>query len=168
MKKFEKTSGKKTLTIIIDEKSMLDELNKDIQAFTDLIKSYDEYKAKLDPSETPKTPSEYYKDFVYDYDMQSVYEDVDSWVKPEDIIKDLNEFKDIITKSVESDGSKLWDKIVLKKNGTFNKTCKPTLKEATNGCYWDDSYGWNTRVLRLVAHDDVTVHMQLDEIVLHY
>ena len=101
--------------------------------------------------------------------MQSVYGDPESdFCTPDEIISDLNGFKNDIKRIIEGDGEELWKIVSLKKDGTFKKTAKPTIREAINGCYWDDSYGWNTQVLRLEPHDDTHLYLELDTIVLHY
>lgn len=108
-------------------------------------------------------------DYRYEYGMQKVYGDPESdFCTPDEIIADLNGFKDDIKRLVEGDGEELWRMATLKKNGTFKKTAKPTVREAINGHYWEDSYGWNTLVLRLEPRDDTHMYLELDTIVLHY
>lgn len=167
MKKFTRESNGYTLTIEVDEQGLLAEIDEDIQEMEDLKKKHAEYEAERIKAE--ENGDEDYDDWRWEYNMSSVYGDPESdFCTPEQIIKDLEEFKKVITDAVNSDGSKLFDMIPLKKNGTFKKNTKPMLKEAINGTYWEDSYGWNTQVLRLEPWDDTHVHMKLDTIVLHW
>lgn len=155
MKTFEKESNGHMLKIVIDEQSLFSELD-------DEIKKYEDIKKQFGGDNVPD-------DDDTKWDMQRVYGDPESdYCTTNQVIDDLNDFKNLITRLIESDGSELWNSVSLKKNGTFKKNCKPMLKEAINGSYWDESYGWNTLVLRLEPWDDTTVNMLLDTIVLHY
>ena len=167
MKKFQKISNGHTLNIIINEDELFQSLDEDIKKYEDLKKKYAKYEKER--AEAEENNDEDYYDYRYEYDMQSVYGDPESdFCTPDEIISDLNGFKNDIKRIIEGDGEELWKIVSLKKNGTFKKTAKPTLREAINGCYWDDSYGWNTQVLRLVPYDDTRVYLELDTIVLHY
>ena len=167
MKKFQKISNGHTLNIIINEDDLFQSLDEDIKKYEDLKQKCAEYEKKR--VEAKENNDEYYYDYRYEYDMQSVYGDPESdFCTPDEIISDLNGFKNDIKRIIEGDGEELWKMVSLKKNGTFKKTAKPTIREAINGCYWDDSYGWNTQVLRLVPYDDTRVYLELDTIVLHY
>ena len=167
MKTFQKPSNGYMLEIIIDDETLLKKLDEKIQSYQELLEKHSKYEQER--VEAEEKGDEYYDDYRWEYDMQSVYGDPESdYCTPEEIIKDLNEFKKIIIDAVNSDGTELWAKVSLKKNGTFKKTSKPMLKEAINGSYWEDSYGWNTQVLRLEPFDDTHVRLELDHIVLHY
>ena len=167
MKKFQKISNGHTLNIIINEDELFQSLDEDIKKYEDLKKKYAKYEKER--AEAEENNDEDYYDYRYEYDMQSVYGDPESdFCTPDEIISDLNGFKNDIKRIIEGDGEELWKIVSLKKNGTFKKTAKPTIREAINGCYWDDSYGWNTQVLRLVPYDDTRVYLELDIIVLHY
>ena len=167
MKKFQKISNGHTLNIIINEDELFQSLDEDIKKYEDLKKKYAKYEKER--AEAEENNDEDYYDYRYEYDMQSVYGDPESdFCTPDEIISDLNGFKNDIKRIIEGDGEELWKIVSLKKNGTFKKTAKPTIREAINGCYWDDSYGWNTQVLRLVPYDDTRVYLELDTIVLHY
>ena len=167
MKKFQKNSNGHTLNIIINEDELFQSLDEDIKKYEDLKKKYAKYEKER--VEAKENNDEYYNDYRWEYDMQSVYGDPESdFCTPDEIIEDLNGFKDDIKRIIEGNGDELWKIVSLKKNGTFKKTAKPTIREAINGCYWDDSYGWNTQVLRLVPYDDTRVYLELDTIVLHY
>lgn len=160
MKVFQKESNGYTLSIRINEEELFNRLDEEIAKYEDLKKKYDKLEQEREGSDD---------DYRWEYDMQSVYGDPESdWCTPDEIIEDLNKFKSIITNAVNGDGSDLWNKVDLKKNGTFKKNSKPTLKEAINGTYWEDSYGWRTQVLRLEPWDDTNVNMTLDRITLHY
>lgn len=160
MKVFQKESNGYTLSIRINEEELFNRLDEEIAKYEDLKKKYDKLEQEREGSDD---------DYRWEYDMQSVYGDPESdWCTPDEIIEDLNKFKSIITNVVNGDGSDLWNKVDLKKNGTFKKNSKPTLKEAINGTYWEDSYGWRTQVLRLEPWDDTNVNMTLDRITLHY
>ena len=167
MKQFQKISNGHTLNIIINEDELFQSLDEDIKKYEDLKKKYVKYEKER--AEEEENNDEDYYDYRYEYDMQSVYGDPESdFCTPDEIISDLNGFKNDIKRIIEGDGEELWKIVSLKKNGTFKKTAKPTIREAINGCYWDDSYGWNTQVLRLVPYDDTRVYLELDTIVLHY
>ena len=167
MKKFQKISNGHTLNIIINEDELFQSLDEDIKKYEDLKQKCAEYEKEY--VEAKENNDEYYDDYRWEYDMQSVYGDPESdFCTPDEIISDLNGFKNDIKRIIEGDGEELWKIVSLKKNGTFKKTAKPTIREAINGCYWDDSYGWNTQVLRLVPYDDTRVYLELDTIVLHY
>ena len=154
MKTFEKESNGHTLKIVVDGISLLSEID-------DKIKEFEDIKKEFGGDNVPD-------DEDAKWEMQSVYGDLDEYCTPNQILDDLNDFKNLINSLIESDGSELWKNVSLKKNGTFKKNCKPILKEAIFGSYWEDSYGWNTLVLRLEPRDDTTVNMLLDTIVLHY
>lgn len=167
MKQFQKISNGHTLNIIINEDELFQSLDEDIKKYEDLKQECAKYEKER--AEAEENNDEDYYDYRYEYDMQSVYGDPESdFCTPDEIISDLNGFKNDIKRIVEGDGEELWRIVSLKKNGTFKKTAKPTIREAINGCYWDDSYGWNTQVLRLVPYDDTRVYLELDTIVLHY
>ena len=167
MKKFQKISNGHTLNIIINEDELFQSLDEDIKKYEDLKQECAKYEKER--AEAEENNDEDYYDYRYEYDMQSVYGDPESdFCTPDEIISDLNGFKNDIKRIIEGDGEELWKIVSLKKNGTFKKTAKPTIREAINGCYWDDSYGWNTQVLRLVPYDDTRVYLELDTIVLHY
>ena len=167
MKQFQKISNGHTLNIIINEDELFQSLDEDIKKYEDLKKKCAEYEKER--VEAKENNDEYYDDYRWEYDMQSVYGDPESdFCTPDEIISDLNGFKNDIKRIIEGDGEELWKIVSLKKNGTFKKTAKPTIREAINGCYWDDSYGWNTQVLRLVPYDNTRVYLELDTIVLHY
>ena len=167
MKQFQKISNGHTLNIIINEDELFQSLDEDIKKYEDLKKKCAGYEKER--VEAKENNDKYYDDYRWEYDMQSVYGDPESdFCTPDEIISDLNGFKNDIKRIIEGDGEELWKIVSLKKNGTFKKTAKPTIREAINGCYWDDSYGWNTQVLRLVPYDDTRVYLELDTIVLHY
>lgn len=158
MKTFKKLSNGHTLEIIIDDEALLEELNAAIEEYEDL-------KTKL---ATLEKGTDKYDSLFWEYNMQRVYSDLSNYCTVDEILDDLKEFKQIVLDAVMSDGSELFEKAELKKNGTFKKTCKPLLKDAINGYYWEDSYGWNTRVLRLEPINDTQAEMRLDHIVVHY
>lgn len=167
MQKFTKLSNGHVLTIEIDEASLLAEIDKDIKEMEDLKKKHADYEKER--IEAEEKGDEDYDDWRWEYDMSSVYGDPESdWCTPDEIIANREEFKNIINRLVTGDGEELWNLAQLKKNGTFKKTSKPMIKEAINGSYWEDSYGWNTLVMRLVPINDIFARVELDTIVLHY
>ena len=167
MKTFQKLSNGHTLNIIIDEDKLFKSLDEDIKKYEDLRQKYD--KCEKERAEAEENKNEDYDDYRWEYNMQSVYGDPESdWCTPDEIIEDLNGFKKDIKRIVEGNGEELWNLVSLKKNGTFKKTVKPTIREAINGTYWDENYGWNTQVLRLEPRDDTHLYLELDTIVLHY
>lgn len=175
MKKFTKTSNGHTLTIEIDEESLLAEIDEDIKRMENLKKEIAEKGEDVVASEQGDDPNEYMggceymADYRYEYDMQKVYGDYErDFCTPDEIIADREDFKKDINRLAASDGTELWILAQFKKNGTFKKTSKPTIREAINGSYWEDSYGWNTLVMRLVPVNDTLARVELDTIVLHY
>ena len=175
MAKFTKVSNGYTLEIEIDETRLLSEIDEYINEMQELKKEIVDKGEDIVAAEHGDDPDvyregyEYMADYRYEYGMQKVYGDPESdFCTPDEIIEDLNEFKDDIKRLIEGDGKELWKMVTIKKNGTFKKTVKPIIKEAINGSYWEDSYGWNTLVLRLEPCDDTHMHLRLDTIVLHY
>ena len=154
MHKFTKESNGYTLTITLDENKLFEKLDEEIAEMQKL----DEDHGKFVPN--------YLK---IEYGMSQVYGDYEcDFCTPKEIIDDLKEFKDIIMNIIKTKGQELWKNIVIKKDGTFALNRKPRLKEAINGSYWEDNYGWNTLVLRLVADSSTDMHVILDYVVLHY
>lgn len=157
MQKFTQESNGRILEIHIDENVLYAKLNEDIKEMEDLKVEV----AAADGEET-------YADYKYEYAMQKVGGDVNEFCTPDEIIADRNEFKESIAKIIADNGSTLWDMVQLKKNGTFKKTSKPIICTAINGSYWEDNYGWNTLVLRIVPYSDTVCHVELDRIVEHW
>lgn len=175
MKKFTKESNGHTLTIEIDEVSLLAEINEDIKRMEDLKKEIAEKGEEVVAVEKCEDPNEYIEgyeyqaDYRYEYDMQKVYGDYErDFCTPDEIIADREDFKKDINRLAAGDGTELWILAQFKKNGTFKKTSKPIIREAINGSYWEDSYGWNTLVMRLVPVDDTLARVELNSIVIHY
>lgn len=167
MKKFTKESNGYTLTIEVDDEKLLERIDRDIKEMEELKKKYADYEKER--VEAEENGVEDYDDWRWEYNMSSVYGDPESdWCTPDEIIKNREEFKAIITRLANGDGTELWNMATFKKNGTFKKNAKPMIKEAINGSYWEDSYGWNTLVMRLVPVDDTHACVELDTIVLHY
>ena len=163
---FKRESNGHTLTIQVDQEGLFAELDEDIKKMEELKKKFEEYeKERLEAEENM---DDSYEDWRWEYDIQKVYGDETEYCTPDEIIANRNEFKQHILQLLENDGAKLWEMIQLKKNGTFNKTSKPMICEAINGTYWEDSYGWNTLVMRLVPSSDTLARVELDTIVLHY
>lgn len=165
MQKYTKVSNGHTLTIEINKEGLFAELDEDIKKMEDL-------KTEIAKKGEDAVAAECYdsvEEFRYDYDMQKVYGEPESdFCTPDEIINDRNDFKETIKKLIVDNGETLWKMVQLKKNGTFKKTSKPTIREAINGSYWEDSYGWHTLVLRLVPVNDTLARIELDTIVLHY
>lgn len=152
---FKKMSNGHELSIHVDVEALNAEMDKRIQEYSELIGK-------------EITNDEDGWDTIYEYALQSVYGDPESdYCSVDSILKDCNEFKELIT-NICKNPDQLWDKVSFKKNGTFKLNAKPTLKEAINGNYWEDSYGWHTLILRMVPHSDTEIHVEFDTIVLHY
>lgn len=113
---------------------------------------------------------EYYKsDKVEEYERQRVYGDYKTdFCTLDETLKDLEDFKKVITDYENGDGQELFSLMPIKKNGTFKKNVKPTLKEAVCGIYYEECYGWSTMILRLEAVSDTEVRMALSQVILHY
>ena len=157
MKTFTKTSNGYTLTIEINEEELVRKLELDI---SEMEQVKQEHGNDLDiiPEETK-----------WECDMCSVYGDCESdFCTPDEIIQNREEFIQVVNRLASGDGTELWNMVQLKKNGTFKKNSKPMIKEAINGSYWEDSYGWNTLVLRLEPITDTLARVKLDHIVIHY
>lgn len=162
MVKFTKESNGFTLEIQIDDEKLLTKIDEDIQEMEEL-------KQKLANGEYQKEDDDEDTCWHWDYDMGSVYGDPESdFCTPDSVIKNREDFKTEIKRLAAGDGEELWKMAQLKKNGTFKKNCKPMLKEAINGSYWEDSYGWNTLVMRLEPVSDTLACVKLSHIVLHY
>lgn len=169
MKSFTKVSNGHTLEIQVNDEKLLKQVNEDIKEMEDLKLKIAEYEKER--IEAKENDDECYDDWRYDYDMQSVYgdpEDENDYLTPDEIIADREEFKKIINRFVSGDGSELWKLAQFKKNGTFKKTSKPMIKEAINGTYYMEEYGWNADVLRLVPVSDTLARVEFDRITLHY
>jgi hypothetical protein len=163
---FKRESNGHTLTIQVDQEGLFAELDEDIKKMEELKKKFEEYeKERLEAEENM---DDSYEDWRWEYDVQKVYGDETEYCTPDEIIANRNEFKQHVLQLLENDGAKLWEMVQLKKNGTFKKTSKPMICEAINGTYWEDSYGWNTLVMRLVPTSDTVAKVELDTIVLHY
>ena len=175
MQKFTQTSNGHILEIHIDENALYKKLDEDIKEMEDLkaevAAAGGEEAYANEHNEDPDeydAESRFMAEYKYDYAMQKVGGDVNEFCTPDEIIADRNEFKESIAKIIADNGSTLWGMVQLKKNGTFKKTSKPTIRTAINGSYWEDSYGWYTLVLRIVPHSDTVCHVELDHIVEHY
>ena len=151
---FQKISNGFTLKINIDKDELIRKLDLDIAEMEQLKEEYGN-----------NIPEE----VNWEYDLCTVYGDYESdFCTPDEVIACLNEFENIIERLANGDGAELWDMAQYKKNGTFKKNAKPMIKEAINGSYWEDSYGWYTLVMRLVPVTDTLACVELDRIVLHY
>ena len=163
MHKYTKESNGHTLTIVIDDLSLFTELDKDIKRMEDLKEEI----AKKGEDALANESYDSVEEFRFDYDLQRVYGDPEtSFCSPDEVIEDLNNFKETIQKLIVDNGETLWAMAQFKKNGTFKKTSKPMIREAINGSYWEDSYGWHALVLRLVPVNDTLACVDLDNIVL--
>jgi hypothetical protein len=167
MVKFSKESNGHLLTIEVDSSKLLFKIDEDIQEMKELQEKYEEYEKER--IEAEENGDDTYDDWRYEYDVDRVYGNCENdYCTPDEIIKNREEFKEMINNIAMGDGSELWSKIQFKKNGTFKKNCKSILKEAINGSYWDDSYGWNALVMRIVPVNDILARVELDYIVIHY
>lgn len=173
MHKFTQISNGHTLEIHIDENILNARIDSDIQEMEQLKADIlaaggEEAYAAANNEDPDEYIEEYLAEYKYEYAMQRVHGDINEFCTPDEIITDRNNFKEAIEKIIADGGSTLWGMVQLKKNGTFKKTSKPTIRTAINGNYWEDSYGWNTLVLRIVPHSDTVCHVELDHIVEHY
>jgi TusA-related sulfurtransferase len=175
MQKFTQTSNGRILEIHVNESALYAQLDEDIKEMEDLKTEVaaaggeEAYAHEHNEDEEEYLDEhEYYADYKYEYAMQKVGGDINEFCTPDEIIADRNSFKESIQKIIADNGSTLWEMVQLKKNGTFKKTSKPTIRTAINGSYWEDSYGWNTLVLRIVPHSDTVCHVELDHIVEHW
>ena len=139
MQFFQESNGR-TLTITVDAESLLGAI--------DALRTDEDY-------------------MEYAVSRVDSYYDADNEMSQEDIMRDLDEFVERINYYAEN-GDELFEKMAYKKNGTFNRTNKPWLKRAANGAYWEDHYGWNTKVLRLEARTDTEAEVVLTDVIVHY
>ena len=138
MQFFKESNGHK-MTITVDVETLLQEI--------DDLKNDEEY-------------LEYYNQLVSgDCSCDMVDKDA--------ILSNLDEFAELVTYYGEN-GEELFNGMAYKKNGTFSLRVKPVVKQAVNGAYWEDSYGWNTKVLRLEPTDDTHAEVVLTSIIVHY
>lgn len=151
MKILEKESNGYTLQIIIDEEKLLSRIDEEIQDYKESQKDYEE----------DESPHYYGLDKVYG----NIEEDYCTF---EEVFECLDEFKDKIHELANGADEEIWNMVSLKKNGTFKRNAKPVIKEAINGYYAMESYGWDTLVLRLIPIDDTHAEIILDEITIHY
>lgn len=157
MHKFTKESNGYTLTIEVDDKKLKQKLDLDIAEMEQIKK---EHGNDIDAIN---------EEIKWEYGMNKVNCDYEhDFCSPDEIIADRNEFYETIQKLIADNGETLWAMAQFKKNGTFKKNCKPTIKEAINGSYWEDSYGWNTLVMRLVPVTDILARVELDTVVIHW
>lgn len=155
MKEYTKLSNGFALTVVVDEDKLLKRIDQEIARYTGITQ--EEINATDD------------HELEWELDMGKVYGDYENdFCTLEEIRNDLDDFKKLITDLASEEESRLWNEVTLKKNGTFKKNAKPMLKEAVNGSYWEDSYGWNTLVMRLVPVSDTVCEVMLEHIVMHY
>lgn len=149
MTKWTKQSNGHTLTVVMDEESLLKKIDEKILKFRN-------YK-KYGYSEEEKM------------DMATVYGDWEmDFHEPQECINDLMGMKQRIMSLKNDKGTQIWNKVSLKKNGTFKKTTKPILREESFGPYFEDSYGWHVEVLRMEPVNDTKIEIVLTNIVIHY
>ena len=154
MKKFTKSSNGYELVIEIDESKLEEKLDLDISEMEMLERDYGN---NID------------KDTLIEYGMSRVQGDYErDYCSTEEIINDRKNFIETVHKLIADNGESLWAMAVFKKNGTFKKNVKPVIKYAVNGSYWEESYGWDTLVLRLVPVTDTLARVELSNIVVHY
>lgn len=105
-----------------------------------------------------------------EYERCKVYGDPENdFFTPEECITDLDGMKDAITKlAADTEGATVWPMVVLKKNGTFKRSVKPTIQQEKFGPYWEDSYGWNVEILRIEPITDTEAEIILTDVVKHY
>lgn len=148
---FTKESNGHTLTIQIDKDKLLEQLNKEIA----------EYKKFENASDDE------IEDMMYDLSLERIQSDIGDMCSASEIIECYESIKKTINKVVHTNGKYLWERLKLKTNGTFTRNQKPIIRKAINGSYWEDHYGWNTLVLRLVPLNDFVVELRLEEIIIH-
>lgn len=148
---FTKESNGRTLTIQIDKEKLFKRLNEEIAEYKKLENASDDE----------------IEDMMYDLSLERVQSDTGDMCSASEIIECYESIKRTINKIINTNGEYLWDRLKLKTNGTFSRNQKPIIRKAINGSYWEDHYGWNTLVLRLVPLNDIVVELKLEEIIIH-
>lgn len=151
-----KVSNGHTLTIKMDTETLINKLDKRILEFKREMLDIAADKVGDDDGRC--------------YERSAVYGNAEyDFVEPSECIKDLEEMKNTINNLATGEEiDSLWSNIALKKNGTFKRNCKLIIREECFGYYWEDSYGWNTEVLRVEPDTDTVVNIVLTNIVIHY
>ena len=155
MQTFTTKNNNTVLTINIDDDHILNKINA-------RINKYENYLSVNTPESTSP-----------EYDLHVVDSKSKEICSVEDIISDCNEFKKIINNAIENKCTDLWSIITTKKNGTFNRSCKCTVKTAIN-CKIIKFNSWKqvpvqiAYVLRLVPISETLVELKFQEITLPY
>lgn len=150
MTEWTKQSNGHTLTVVMDEESLLKKIDEKILKF----RNYQKYGY----SEEEKM------------NMTIVYGDWESdFHDPQSCINDLMGMKQrIMSLKNDKSGIQIWNLVSLKKNGTFKKTTKPILRKESFGPYFEDSYGWYVEVLRMEPINDTKIEIVLTDITIHH
>lgn len=148
---FTKESNGHTLSIQIDKEKLFERLDNELKEFKKLEKADDNEIAEA----------------MYDLPLERIQSDTGDTCSVTEIIECYESIKRTINKIIREDGNFLWTRLKTKQNGTFNRANKPIIRKAINGSYWEDSYGWNTLVLRVVPINDLVAELRLEEIIIH-
>lgn len=156
MKTWTKQSNGHVLTITMDEERVIG----DFQC------SLDNFRKEL-----ARNP-EGVKEFQYEEAEPYYREKVGSFevaMSMEDCIAALEEAVETLRKIAdETDPEAVFNEMVLKKNGTFKRTVKPVLVMLPFGPYWEDSYGWRIKGVRIEASDDTHAEILIKNWTQHY
>lgn len=166
---FTKINNGHALILVIDKDSIFADLDELIKACDDAKKDIEE--GLKDGTITEEDISNVLSE--YDLPTDKLYEDYErcSIKSAEDVDKIRQcyvEAKNTVEQYIKDNAALLWDKVSYKKNGTFKKTVKPIIFEHDYGHYWEDSYGWNTMVIRLEPVSDTELELTITDVVEHY
>ena len=109
--------------------------------------------------------TEYWKEY-YDEKVESNHEAV----TPEEVQRNIDKLIEAVhIYSTDEDRiNQLFRILPLKKNKKLSKQSKPTLHIMQCGIYLEDSYGWKTQNLRMVATDELNAKIYLDSTIVPY
>lgn len=160
---FKKINNGHAMVLVVDENHLYTRLDEYVKSCDDLIAEVEkdpelDIRESLDDHGLPTCVigEDYGEDREYDMD----------YIK--ELRQQYESAKEKIRKGMENDAAIFWDMMSYKKNGTFKKTVKPMVFEHSYGDYWEDSYGWNTMVIRFEAKSDTKIELKLYHTVIHY
>ena len=168
MYKFTKVSNGHTLEITVPKTDLFAKIDNYINDVRKILQELEDLKQSRGGQELSE---EELRDFCAgcDFGLDKVYGDAEvDYCTPEEVMSDLEKFKKCINELIEDNGKALFNLLPTKKNGTFNLKVKHIVKQAINGWFSYERYGWSATALRVVASDDTHAELVLDEIIVKY
>lgn len=150
MHTYTKNSNGHELTIAINEEELLERLDRLAE------------EAKKDFGESNASDSD---EYIYEY--KKVGGDEMEFCTLAEVEHSIDHAKKTIA-DVVAYPNMLWERMPLKKNGTFKRSTKPQLWQSDFGPYWEDSYGWNCYAIRIEASTDTEASVVMTNVVEHY